>query len=293
MNFEEKLEQKKWELTEEEFEKNADEIFAELSLCAEKSPNPTFVFVGGQAGSGKSALVAREYNDMQGNAIIIDQDELRTKFPKEKYEKIHEQYTEREEFLILKPYIQKMIYAIKDRAIAGGYNLIVESALRSIRIFIDFINDLNAHGYESKLSVLSVPEVEGNISMLTRYCYYLQKDGECRRNTRIDPVAVQKITENMQTLDDAGLFQDIAGSIRGEERDSLPVEVYSKRKEPQISPVEAYKKAQIEAFKQTKRNFPDRYEEIRVVLAEYGETEQLQKLETIKKSFEEKEKEME
>ena len=33
-------------------------------------------------------LVAKEYQELTGNAIIIDQDELRTKFPKEKYKEI-------------------------------------------------------------------------------------------------------------------------------------------------------------------------------------------------------------
>ena len=103
MEFNEEEEREKWQLTDEEFEANANEIFSQLALCAKESPSPTFIMVGGQAGSGKSALVAREYENIEGNAIIIDQDELRTKFPQEKYRQIHDTYTEREEFLILKP----------------------------------------------------------------------------------------------------------------------------------------------------------------------------------------------
>ena len=100
MEFNAEEERKKWQLKDEEFEQNINDIFGELSLCAEKTANPSFVIVGGQAGSGKSLLVSKEYQDLVGNAIIIDQDELRTKFPKEK--QIQDNYTEREEFLILK-----------------------------------------------------------------------------------------------------------------------------------------------------------------------------------------------
>lgn len=277
---------KKIELTDEEFETNMDEIFGELSLCAKKELVPSFTLVGGQAGSGKSALVASENQSLGGNAIIIDQDELRTKFPKEKYKQIHDNCNEREEFLILKPYISRAVVALKERALNCGYNIILESALRSVSSFIDVAKELKIKGYNTKLSILAVPEVEANISMLTRYCYYLEKYGECRRNTRLDHSAVQSLRTNIQRLDDLEIFDDITISVRGKEMDLLPVQNYSKRTDTKLTPLQAYDEGVKLSFNDTIRNFEMRYEQIKKTLSKHQEIEQLEKLEMIRKAFE-------
>ena len=277
---------KKIELTDEEFETNMDEIFGELSLCAKKELVPIFTLVGGQAGSGKSALVASENQCLGGNAIIIDQDELRTKFPKEKYKQIHDNCNEREEFLILKPYISRAVVALKERALNCGYNIILESALRSVSSFIDVAKELKIKGYNTKLSILAVPEVEANISMLTRYCYYLEKYGECRRNTRLDHSAVQSLRTNIQRLDDLEIFDDITISVRGKEMDLLPVQNYSKRTDTKLTPLQAYDEGVKLSFNDTIRNFEMKYEQIKKTLSKHQEIEQLEKLEMIRKAFE-------
>lgn len=285
MEFNAEEERKKWQLKDEEFEQNINDIFGELSLCAEKTANPSFVIVGGQAGSGKSLLVSKEYQDLVGNAIIIDQDELRTKFPKEK--QIQDNYTEREEFLILKPYISKTIVELIDRAVKENYNIILESALRSVSSFIDTTQELKEKGYNTKLSVIAVPEVEANISMLTRYCYYVEKYGECRRNTRLDPSAVESLRKNIERLDELGIFDDITVSKRGKEYDSLPVQFYSQKANREMTPLQAYDNIKELSFDDTRRNFPTRYEQIKSILTAHDETEQLKKLEEIQRAFKE------
>lgn len=280
-------------LTDEEFEENVEEIFTELAMCAEKSSNPTLVLVGGQAGSGKSALVARENSDLEEQAIIIDQDELRTKYPREKYKLIHDNLTEREEFLLLKPYMSRLVPALIEKAQKGGYNIILESALRSVKSFSETISGVKKGGYNTKLSILSVPEIEGNISMLTRYCYFLEKYGECRRNTRIDPESVKKIRENIQLLEDNNIFDDITVSIRGKDRDSLPIQIYSKNEQPEITPVQAYDMGIDKSYKDTERNFQTRYEEIRAALEKNNEQAKLEILEELRKSFEDRVQEKE
>ena len=279
-------ERKKWELTEKEFETNMNEVFCQLALCVEKTENPSFIIVGGQAGSGKSLLVARENQDLEGNAIIIDQDELRTKFPHDKYKQIHDNYTEREEFLILKPYISKSIIALNSRAQENGYNIILESALRSVKRFISLIKENKEKGYKTKLSLLAVPEVESNISMLTRYCYYLKKYGECRRNTRLDHSSVQKVKENIQILDELELFDDITVNIRGTNSNLLPKQIFSKSIQSQLTPIQAYEMGQSKSLVDTRRNFYLKYEEIKQLLKEYNEVENLKKLEKIKELYE-------
>lgn len=282
MEFNIEKERERWTLSEKDFEKNSNEIFGELALVTKKTKNPKFILVGGQAGSGKSGLVARRYKELQGNAIIIDQDELRTKYPQKEYEQIKSNYTEREEFLILNPYIAKLIQAIISRAKENGYNIILESALQDVEAFIENTKDLRDNGYKTELAVLSVSEVEGNISMLTRYCYYLEKDGKCRRNTRINPNAVPNLKINLNKLDNLNVFDDIDIYARGQKIDELPIKIYSKRENNNDKLIEAFERGQDISFTNTKLTFFERYEQIKSVLKKYNDTVQLEKLEIIR-----------
>lgn len=286
MEFNLEKEREKWILSEEEFNKNVDEIFGELALFAQSTKQPKFSFVGGQAGAGKSLLVSKIYQELNGNGIIIDQDELRTKYPQEKYLQIHDNYTEREEFLILKPYISKLIQAIIAKAKQSRYNIILESALRSINAFVDNTVDLRNSGYKTELCVISVPEVEANLSMLTRYCYYLERDGECRRNTNIDTNAIPNIKNNLKKLNDLGIFDNIEVYIRGKEVNQLPLQIYSNGENNQETPVQAFERGQLISLEHTKEAFTSKYECIKSILQRFSETVQLEKLELIKEQFE-------
>lgn len=230
-------------------------------------------------------MVAKENLDLREHAIIIDQDELRTKFPRSKYKQIHDKYTEREEFLILKPYISSAIIALNSKAQQNRYSIILESALRSVKSFVNLIKDNRENGYSTKLSVLAVPEVEANISMLTRYCHYLKKDGECRRNTRLDHSSVQKLKENLQMLDKSDLFDDITISIRGKDYNTLPKQIYSKNSS-KLTPLQAYEEGQSLSLTDTQKNFYGKYKEIKEILERYNEVAQLEKLNIIKEAYE-------
>ena len=286
MDFNISEERKKWELPDKEFEQNVNDIFNELCLMADSNPSPTFVLVGGQAGSGKSGLVSKKYQELQGNAIIIDQDELRTKFPVEKYKQILEKYTEREEFLILNPYIAKLIQTIIEKAKSENYNIVLESALQDVAAFEKNTIDLKNNGYRTELAVMSVPEIEANISMLTRYCYYLEKDGFCRRNTRINPNALPNIRKNIANLDNQNIFDNIEVYIRGNSKNELPTKIYSKLEKQYDSPIHAFDAAQMLSLKATQSSFHGKYNEIKSILIAHNETSQLKKLEDIKTQFE-------
>lgn len=212
---------------------------------------------------------------------------MRTKYPKERYAIIHREHTEREEFLILNPYIAQIVQEIIKRAKVKNFNIILETALQDPKAFIDYTIDLRNHGYSTEMSLLSVPEVEGNISMLTRYCYYLKKDGECRRNTRINPQAIPKMKGNIVKLDKLDIFDDIDIYIRGE-KNTLPKKTYSKKESPNISPIQAFEEGQRLSLKHTKEEFSKKYVYIKRTLEEFGgkeQLEQLKKLECIKEQF--------
>lgn len=276
---------KKYQLSDVEFAKNAQAIFNELSLLTNKSENPKFIIVGGQAGAGKSDLVAKKYQELNGNAIIIDQDELRTKYPQPAYQEITSTYNDRTEFLILNPYIAKMIKSLVSTSREKGYNVIIESALQDVEAFLHYTEEFNNAGYTSEVAVLSVPELEGNISMLYRYCTYLEKDGFCRRNTRINPNAKVNMRNNIQKMDALGIYDNIEIYTRNPDRSKLPDKIYEKKTHIAETPIEAFERGQRISMKETIKNFERKYDYIKNILQRYNETDKLQTLENLYQQY--------
>lgn len=281
------IEREKWNLSEKEYNESFNNIFNELVLTgnATHSQNPTFIMVGGQAGSGKSMLVGKELRNLASGAIIIDQDLLRTKHPK--YQKIHDMYTEREEFLLLKRYLDQLINDIIAKSLNEGYNLILESALRSVSKFIKNTVDVKERGYSTKLSILAVSPDEANLSMFTRFCQFLERYGECRRNTRVDNDSVNKISLNIDKMHSLEIFDNITVSVRGNElNDYLPIETYSQRETPNIPVAQIY--INIVAGEDKKidsKNFAKRYFELRAILEKYNQKIQLDRLDEFYAQF--------
>lgn len=277
---------KKYELPEEVFEKHADRIFNFLAMNVQKTENPILVMVGGQAGSGKTGLVAKKNSELEGGAIIIDQDEIRAAFPEDLYKQIVRDYDDREEYLILKPFVLKMRQALVDRARNTGYNVIMESALQVVETFVPQIQSFKDAGYGAELAVISVPEVDCHLSTLNRYSYYLSKDGVCRKNTKSEPEMFLKLRNSLEQYGNMGIFDDIEIYIRGDNEKEPYKQIYSQKENPKETPLQAFDRGQKIALKSTKKTFRERIGRIREILSRFGESEKLEQLSKIEKTFE-------
>lgn len=277
---------KRFELSEDVFEKRVDRIFNLLSINVQKAENPRLIMVGGQAGAGKTGLVAQKHSELKEGAIIIDQDEIRGAFPEILYNQIIKEYDDREEYLILKPFVLKMRQALIDRAIAKGYNVVMETALQVVDTFIPQIQAFNEAGYKSELAVISVPEVDCHLSTLNRYSYYLSKDGICRRNTKSDPEMFLKLRSNLEQYGMMGIFDDIEVYIRGDNEDAPYKKIYSQKEMQQETPLQAFDRGQKMGLKATKKTFKERSLKIRDILSKFGEIEKLEQLSRINMHFE-------
>lgn len=283
MNIDEEI--KRYELSEEDFDKHADRIFKLISMNAKKSERPKFIMVGGQAGSGKTGLVLKKNLELPEGAIVIDQDEIRATFPEDLYKQILEEHDDREEYLILKPYVLKMRQALVDRARDNGYNVIMESAMQAVDSFIPQIQSFKNAGYETELSVISVPKLDCFLSTLNRYCFYLNKDGICRRNTRMDSQMSVKLRNNLTKLDETGLFDNTEIFIRGNAQDELPKRIYSKADKTGETPLQALNRGEKLSLGTARKTFMARAAAIRKILNEHNDTEKIEQLEQLEEEF--------
>ncbi len=194
-------------------------------------------------------------------------------------------HDDREEYLILKPYVLKMRQTLVDMARNNGYNVIMESAMQAVDSFIPQIQSFKDAGYETELSVISVPEVDCYLSTLNRYCYYLNKDGICRRNTKMDPQMLVKLRNNLVKLEDTGLFDNVDIHIRGNDQTEPPKLIYSRSDNSGETSLAAFDRGQKLALKTTRKTFTKRAEGIRETLTRFDETEKLEQLAQIEDEF--------
>ena len=287
MDLDIKKEIEKYKLTDKEFEDNSNNIFNELSLEVSKTKEKQFIIVGGQAGSGKTTLVNKEYQELKRNAIIINQDELRTKFPQKLNDDIISNFDDRTAYLILRPYIGNLLSEIIERSIENNYNVIFETALSRVEPIMEYIDKFMKDGYNIKLSILAVHEIEAKLSMIFRYSYLLQKDGVCRRASRMKENSYNIIFENIDALLDSDLLNKIEVYMRNSNINELPIKIYSADKKDfsKKEIMQAIRKGEINSYKQMERSFQQRYNFINEILKKHGEYDKIIELEDILKEY--------
>ena len=121
--------------------------------------------------------------------------------------------------------------------------------------------------------------------MFTRFCTFLEKYGDCRRNTRIDNESVEKIPINIERMEELGIFDDITISIRGNEMTNyLPKQIYSKLQSPNVSASKCYR-ATINEQNIDPEEFEHKYISLKEILLNYGQDIQIKRLEELHEIF--------
>ena len=283
-----KKEIEKYKLTDKEFKDNVNSIFNELSIGVNETTEKQFIIVGGQAGSGKTNLVHREYQELKKNAIILDQDELRTKFPPKLTAEIINNFDERTGYLILRPYIINLLDDLMKKSREKNYNVIFETALSRIEPIVEYINNYVNSGYKIKLSILAVNELEAKLSMLYRYCCLLEKDGFCRRATKMRENSYNIILENINTLLNTNIFEKVEVYTRNTNNmNGLPIKIYS-TENILYSPkniIQSIKNGELGSYREMKKFFYQKYDYIKKILNRYGEYNKIIELEDVLKEY--------
>lgn len=281
-------ESEKYTLSDTEFEENAENIFKELSKNVKKSVKRKFVVVGGQAGAGKTNLVSKKNNEFEEGAIIINQDELREKFPEYLYKEMIANYDERTIYLILRPYVNKLVEKIIDKSIENKYNVIFETAVSYVEPIIEYTNNFKKEGYKTEISILAVDEIESRLSMLKRYSDLLEKDGICRRASKMSENAHKIFNDNIKVLHSKEIFDNVEVYIRNDKETEEPVKVYSEKEDKKEDLLNILQTQEENSYKQNKNSFIDRYKKILRILEKYGEYDKIRELNYLMYKYNEK-----
>lgn len=295
-NLDIEKESEKYTLSEVQFEENVEKIFKKLSKNVKKSEKEKFIVVGGQAGAGKTNLVSKKNNELKEGAIIINQDELREEFLEDLYKSMIDNYDERTIYLILRPYVDKLVDKIIDKSIENKYNVIFETAVSYVEPIIEHTNKFKEKGYETEFSILAVDEIESRLSMLKRYSNLLEKDGVCRRASKMSENAHKIFNDNIKVLQSKEIFDNTEVYVRNIEEMQQPIKVYSEEDSKKENLLSILEEQEENSYKQNETSFIDKYKKILKVLEEHGEYDKIKELENVmgrynkkNKNYEEKE----
>ena len=222
-NLEEIIEE--YSLTEEEHSSISKKIREIFFKGKTKDKIPTAIFTIGPPGSGKTGLNGLAQKELNGNLVIVNNDELRPFHPKveeiaKKHPKEYRKITNEKS----KYWTDELV----DKTIEEGYNILYEGTGRKIEIFKRMIGQMLQHGYIVIIKAMAVNELNCLMSIVERYTGQLQYKGWGRivSNKIFYKSYDAEMIETIDTLEKEGEISEVAVYIRSDEPTN-PSKIYS------------------------------------------------------------------
>ncbi|MBQ9792307.1 MAG: zeta toxin family protein [Clostridia bacterium] len=216
---------KKYSLPQSKIEEITKTILKVLTYNKTPSENPLAVIVGGQPGSGKTALISytKQFSAFR-NFIAIDNDFFRSFHPqadeiRQNHPSLFTQATDQLGMGITESVIN---YCLENK-----FDIILHQTLKNNRIGDDAICSLKENGYTVGVRVFAVPFYESSMSQIERYLGQAEKLGYCRFATQEGHLkAYLGLPNTVDYLEKNG-FYDFIQVFKRSDDISLPTCVYT------------------------------------------------------------------
>lgn len=214
-----------YKLTDEHFEDYYKTVELALTTGKTKTEKSNLIIVGGQSGAGKSRLIPIAKRELEGNAIIVDFDELRALHPH--YKIVTENYPELTH-RILHYDTNKVKSAILIKLIEEKYNVIYEGALRDTQGFVDLASNFKSNGYNVKMDIMAVCKLESFGSTFVRYATALITNSMARWVEKsAHDESYEGVLRTVKAFYDEDLIDETDVFVRGNE--STPKRIYKSK----------------------------------------------------------------
>ena len=215
-----------YHLTDAQIKEVTENAIFTLKKFYSPSEKPMVVIVGGQSGSGKTALI-HYTSEMSDNRkfVKIDNDYFRSIHPY--YDEIiknhPDYYTVATDQLGLGITADVIKYFTENR-----YNIILHQTLKNNRVVDDAITKFIDAGYTVGVRAFAVPYFESKMSQIERCEGQIKQSGFCRHVAKIDhDTALEGLPNTVDYVEQSGKYDFIQIFKRGSDI-SLPTLVYSK-----------------------------------------------------------------
>ena len=204
------------EYSEEQFKQRLSITLARLIINKTPIDQPIAFLLGGQAGSGKTILQTMIDKKMNGNIIIINNDELKPLHPN--YKKLSQKHG-KEVTKLVTPFSSRMTEELIDELSKRRYNLVIEGTLRTIETPKTTTKLLQERGYKVNLYVMAVSKQLSYVGTLTRFEDMFINNPLTARETpkRIHDEMIDKLPVNIDELYQNNIFNEIHLFTRAKE----------------------------------------------------------------------------
>lgn len=215
-----------YHLTDEQIKQITKNVISVMAKDLVPSKNPLVIVVGGQSGSGKTALINYSCQlSPKREFIQIDNDFFRGFHPDvDKIKRNHpDHYVTATDQLGLGITADVIKYFTENR-----YNIILHQTLKNNRVVDDAITKFIEAGYTVGVRAFAVPYFESKMSQIERCEGQIETLGFCRHVAKVDhDIALEGLPNTVGYIEDSGKYDFIQIFKRGRDI-SLPTLVYSK-----------------------------------------------------------------
>lgn len=215
-------------VSDEKFEKKYQEIKEKITDEMTPVDKPIAVVLGGQPGAGKSTIYKIYGEQFGGNIVALDCDAFRQYHPN--FKELHKVYGDNDGEKT-NPFIFRVVDRLVDKLSEEGYNMIIESSLKSPHTAIENGEKLPKKGYSVELAVMATPKSESWNGTLERYNSVKASGGQPRAVPKeFHDMVVANIANSISEVYQSGLMSNILIFNRNKEC------LYDMSKTPDINP---------------------------------------------------------
>lgn len=213
------------------FQQALNDYYKALTFGKVPVENPAAYILGGQGGSGKSAIHSM-IKQADANYISIDGDTFRRKHPN--YEIIQKLYGN-EAANFTQSFANNIVVSLIEKLSSEQYNLIIEGTCRRADVPLKTCADLKEKGYTAILAVMCTDKNTSWLSTIERYNKAAAL-GETPRAVPYDKFieTINALPSNIETIYKANAFDDILLLNRNQEC------LYRYSQSPEINPREIF-----------------------------------------------------
>ena len=200
-----------------ELEKMVAEILLEVwkkevikkNKVATPQQNPKGFVLGGQPGAGKSSLILKVKEELDGNVIVINGDDYRKYHPD--YAKFQSQDT-KDSAPKTQEFAGKMTEVILQKAIKEKYNVVIEGTFRTAQTPIQTLKQFRENGYQTQVMIQTCNKELSWESCLERYNKMLEVNPKEARYTPKEhhDLVCENLAQNIEKVCQSG-FADKVG----------------------------------------------------------------------------------
>ena len=159
--------------------------------CITPQEKPWGIVLGGMPGSGKSILIQKVEEELNGNVIPVNGDDFRIYHPD--FKEIYANY--KGDFpKYTSDFSNKMVERVIGEAVKNRFNIVVEGTFRNPNVPVNTLSIFEEQGYHTKAAIIAIDKNVAWDSAIDRYRHDMENGFYARK---VDKSSFEEVADNL------------------------------------------------------------------------------------------------